>query len=151
MAFFPDATNSSFLLNEDVGILVNDLVAMGSPAVIPPAKMLLSSHSGHSMVDPPASNTILPQQTQFTPTARKNISSNVKVVQASIRYLSNGKVEFSAMSQTHVDVTDATANVNFVNSAVQRKWGPEFVIVTSDGLKLEDSSGTQGKRLSIDH
>ena len=30
-AFFPDEQNTRFVLNDDVGILITDLVAMGSP------------------------------------------------------------------------------------------------------------------------
>ena len=30
-AFFPDSQNSRFVLNDDVGVLITDLVAMGSP------------------------------------------------------------------------------------------------------------------------
>ena len=51
-------------------------------------------------------------------------------------------MEFMAQNQTFVDVTEATANLHYVSSAIQRKWGPEYVLVTSDGL---DSSGTQGR------
>lgn len=38
--------------------------------------------------------------------------------------------------QAFVDVTDNTANVNFILSMIQRKWGNEMVLVASDGLKL---------------
>ena len=44
-----------------------------------------------------------------------------------------------------MDVTEATANLHYVSSAVQRKWGQEYTLVTSDGLKVDDSSGTKGE------
>ncbi len=50
-----------------------------------------------------------------------------------------------ALSSTYVELTDVTANVNYLTSAVQNKWGPNHVIVASDGLLIEDSSGTRGK------
>ena len=75
---------------------------------------------------------------------RKTQSINVKVIQASVKRLANGKLEFMAHNQTFVDVTEATANVNYVSSAVLRKWGSDYNLVTSDCLKL-DSLGTHGK------
>ena len=68
-----------------------------------------------------------------------------------MKRLSNGEVEFMAQNQTFVDVTETTANLHYIiSTAIQRKWGPEYVVVTSDGLKLDDSSGTQGM-LSCDN
>ena len=54
------------------------------------------------------------------------------------------KTEFMPQAQTFVDVTESTANVNYITSTVQRKWGSQYVLVTSDGLQIEDGSGTQG-------
>ena len=34
--------------------------------------------------------------------------------------------------------------MNYIFGAVQRKWGADHVIVTIDGLTLEDSPATQG-------
>ena len=78
-------------------------------------------------------------------------STNVKIVQASVKRLSSGKMEFTAQNQTFVDVTETTANLHYVSSAIQRKWGPEYALVTSDGLKLDDSSGTQGMLFCDSH
>ena len=55
-----------------------------------------------------------------------------------------GKAEFTPQTQTFVDVTESTANVIYITTAVQRKWGSQYVLVTSDGLQIEDGSGTQG-------
>ena len=68
----------------------------------------------------------------------------MKIVQASIRRLPSGKTEFIPQNQTFVDVTEATANLHYVSSAVQHKWGQDYALVTSDGLKVDDSSGTKG-------
>ena len=90
------------------------------------------------------STSVLPiLQTQLSAT-RKAQSTNVKIVQASVKRLPTGKLEFFGQNQTFVDVTETTANLHYVSSAIQRKWGPEYVLVTTDGLKLDDSSGTQG-------
>ena len=48
------------------------------------------------------------------------------------------------LTQTFVDVTESTDNTDYILSAVQRKWGAQFVIVISNGLQIEDGSGTQG-------
>ena len=71
-------------------------------------------------------------------------SLSVKIIQASMRRLAGGKVEFGHIGQTFLDVTEATANVHYIGNAVQRKWGNEYILVTADGLQIEDSSGTQG-------
>ncbi len=65
----------------------------------------------------------------------------VKVVQAKMKKSDSGKAEFVVLSSTYVELTDVTANVNYLTSAVQNKWGPNHVIV---GLLIEDSSGTRG-------
>ena len=90
----------------------------------------------------------VPSHPQNIFSSRKSLSCSVKIVQASSRRLPNGKMEFSAHNQLYIDVIEATANLNYITLAVQRQWGPEYVIVTADGLKLEDSSGTQGDRKS---
>lgn len=41
-------------------------------------------------------------------------------------------------------VHDTTANVPYVLSAVQQEFGQSYIIVTADGIELQDSPGTQG-------
>ena len=69
---------------------------------------------------------------------------NVKVIQATMKRLSSGKCEFVHLGQTFVDVIESTANVNYIKSVVQNRWGSNYILVTADGLEIEDSSGTQG-------
>ena len=147
-AFFPDPGNTRFLLNDDVGILITNLVAMGSPVQTTSPATSAPLRMPSASAEPSTSGLHVPQ-TQFT-ASRKAQSTNVKIVQASIKRLPNGKMEFLAQNQTFVDVTETTANLHYVSSAIQRKWGPEYILVTSDGLKLDDSSGTQGM-LSCSH
>ena len=54
----------------------------------------------------------------------------------------DGKVP---QNQTFVDVTEATANVNYIIAAVQHRWGSDHLLATSDGLQLNDSFGTHGQ------
>lgn len=70
---------------------------------------------------------------------------NVKVVKAKMSKLPNGKVEFERLEQMHVSIDERSANVHTITSAIQSKWGSNFVIVTPDGLEVDDSAGTQGK------
>ena len=108
--------------------------------------------SAHSHLPPTSSARVLPTSSepsmsglsQAILSARKIQSCNVKIIQASVRHLPSGKLEFSPQNQTFVDVMEATANLHYVSSAVQRKWGQEYTLVTSDGLKVDDSSGTKG-------
>lgn len=120
-----------------------DLVAMGSSiqTTSPITSSAARVPSIASSQEPSTSG--MQHQTQFS--ARKTQSSNVKIVQASMKHLASGKIEFIPQNQTFVDVTETTANLHYVSSAVQRKWGPEYTLVTSDGLKVDDSSGTQGE------
>lgn len=68
-------------------------------------------------------------------------------IQASMKRLSSGKCKFSHLGQTFVDVTKSTANVNYIRNVVQKRWGYNYILVTADGLEIEDSSGTQGTLL----
>lgn len=139
---FPMRT-TRFIFNDDVGVLICNLIAMGSPTSVQhqsPSPPATSVRVIPTSLEPSTSG--LPQQTQFS--ARKTQSCYVKIVQASIRHLPNGKMEFIAQNQTFVDVTEATANLHYVISAVQRKWGQDYVLVTSDGLKVDDSSWDKG-------
>lgn len=61
-----------------------------------------------------------------------------------MKRLPNGKAEFSAENQIFISVSEGNANVHFIQNVVQQKWGRSYVLVTSDGLSIEDSSGTQG-------
>ena len=142
-AFFPDLQNSHFVLSDDVGHLIKDLVAMGSPmqgqpSFAPSAGRVASTSSS-------LANETSTSGTQPVQAMRKTQSINVKIIQASVKRLANGKLEFMPHNQTFVDVTETTANVNYVTAAVQRKWGSDYNLVTSDGLKVDDSSGTHGK------
>ena len=139
--FFPDGQISRFLLSDDVGILITELVAMGSPAVgtMSFGQSAARVPSISSLPNEPSTSGL---QTQ---PLRKNQTSSVKIIQASMKRLANGKAEFAPQNKTFVDLCEATANVNYVTSVVQQKWGSDHLLVTSDGLQLDDSSGTQGE------
>ena len=97
---------------DDVGVIITQIVAMGSP---------LLSHSSR----PSTSSFGLESATISTPpthqnvfSSRKSSSSNVKIVQAVCKRLSNGKMEFSGRNQLFIDVNERTANLDYITLAV---------------------------------
>lgn len=75
--------------------------------------------------------------------AKKTNSFSLKIVRANMHRRPSGKPDFQALSQTHVELVEATANLEYIMTIVERKW-PDHIIVTSDGLALDDSPSTQG-------
>ncbi len=71
----------------------------------------------------------------------------LKVVQARILRFDGNKPNFERIGQTFVNITEATANLNHVLTAVREEFGEEYVVTTADGLEVKDSSGTQGEYL----
>ena len=66
---------------------------------------------------------------------------NIKIIRAKMDSSRSGKVEFTQEAQMHLDIAESTANVF---REVHQRWGEEYVIVTVDGLELEDCEGTRG-------
>ena len=92
----------------------------------------------------PSSSTSVPRASRPLSSVPRRVQVvNVKVAKAMTKPGVNGRPEFTPLTQMFVDVTESTANTY----AVQRKWGAQYVIVTSDGLPIEDGSGTQGRLL----
>lgn len=70
-------------------------------------------------------------------------SFNLKVVKA--KMFKNGrKTEFQPIHQTFIELVDSTANVEHILAIIRRRWGPDYILVTQDGLPLEDAPATQG-------
>ena len=74
---------------------------------------------------------------------RRVQSVNVKIAKATMKLGANGKPEFTPLTQTFVDITESTANTDYILSAVQRMWGTQYVIVTSDGSRTEGTIGVR--------
>lgn len=136
-AFFPNPDCSDFSFTSEVGVSINSFLVKGMSACA------VSGPSQSSVVTP--SNTPAVTYKPLFTTKRSGCPSvNVKIVQAHFTKLANGKPEFTKIGQTFVDVTETNTNVYFITDVIQRKWGREYVLVTADALKIEDSSGTQG-------
>ena len=70
---------------------------------------------------------------------------NVKVVKARMIKSTNGKqVEFDKLKEVHISLDEHTANVHVVTGAAKNTWGSGYIVVTADGLEVDDSAGTQG-------
>lgn len=70
----------------------------------------------------------------------------LKVVKAIMEGGGGGKCKpsFQTIQQTYIELQESTANVHYVRDEVSRTWGSLYVLVTSDGLQLEDSPATRG-------
>ena len=71
-------------------------------------------------------------------------SCTAKVVKAAKKLTGSGRTEFECFETTYVDLKPSTANVTYIESCIQAKWGDEYIIVGNDGLKICDSSATRG-------
>ena len=81
-------------------------------------------------------------------TTKKPLESTVKITKASINRMS-GRVGKEFEAQIFIDIREDTANVTYLNSMIQSKWGSNYVIVTSDGLPIEDCAATKGILFSL--
>jgi len=54
------------------------------------------------------------------------------------------KPEFYYQQKPVIEINATTANFEYILGVVRGKWGKEYVLVTQDGLMLEESPATQG-------
>ncbi len=73
-------------------------------------------------------------------------SCTTKIVKAEKKHSATGKIEFHQYEATYIDLKPSTANINYVQSCVQKMWGLEYTVVSNDGLQICDSSATRGKK-----
>jgi len=140
-AFFPDVNNTNFQFSDDVGSTVINLIVEGSPAH---GQSPVSSITTSTPDPGPSSSGLAPLPRPFFSSCKRMQSVNVKVVQARMKKSQTGKAEFTPLNQMFVNVTESTANVGHITNVIQEKWGYDHIVVTSDGLKVEDSAGTRG-------
>lgn len=75
-------------------------------------------------------------------------SFNLKVVKAKM-HRNGRKTEFQPIHQTFIELVDSTANVEHILAIIRRRWGPDYILVTQDGLPLEDAPATQGDYMQL--
>ena len=121
--YFPDQ-GGQFNFDPDIGRRVVALAVEGAPL-----------HQTSETVPCATPSTSANNQPYYKPIgSKKDTTFNVKVVKASMNKLPSGKAEFERLEQTHISLDDRTANINTVTSAVQSKWGANYIVVTGDGL-----------------
>jgi len=54
------------------------------------------------------------------------------------------KPEVYYQQKPFMEINDTTANFEHILGVVRGRWGQEYVLVTQDGLMLEESPATQG-------
>ena len=134
--FFPDRTCQSFSYSSQVGSTIISLVVAGRPSHQP------QRPRSPKRIQLPDFRT-LPSKKLQVPSSSGTYSLRVKRADAIM--MPNGKNTLKpATGQTYILVDVDTANVEYINCEVQRIWGPEYIIVTADGLPIEPSSGTEG-------
>ena len=142
-AFFPNLSKTSFDLPSDV----NTLIAMGTDS----SGGYVASQACSSASTPVLSASTRAMSCPGRPVFSKKASGsggtvvNVKVVQATFkRTLLEKTPEFVRTEQLYIPVKESNANVPHITNIVQENWGYNYVLVTEDGLRLQDSPGTQG-------
>ena len=56
-----------------------------------------------------------------------------------------GKPDFQCTGQMYIELSDATANVGQVCEAVRGQWGSEYMVVSVEGLEIDDTLATQSQ------
>ena len=175
MAFFPDANNRQFNFTRDIGTIVDAFYVEGNRVNISNngENTVLSATPGPSSAasdhGPQYRSCSLPSQ-NFQPTPRVAVPSrpiftsasskkgsgsslNLKIIQATVPKTTlaaadgkpDAELTFLKTGQMFTQITDATATVPHLLYIIRDKWGPGYVLVTKDGLKIEDSDGTRGQ------
>ena len=148
-ALFPD-DSGHFNLHE-AGMYGATLTVEGPTLPLSSTPRLSVSSTAHSSgVGASASynsNPTLPIFKSVIPkhSGSKEPTVNIKIIRAKMESSRSGKIEFTQEAQMHLDIAESRANVKHIMKEVQQRWGEEYVIVTVDGLELEDCEGTQGK------
>ena len=132
--FFPDARNENFGFTSDVGFLINRFVVQGRANV--------SEAAGSSRV---LTFNNKPPQAPPLFTNKKGSFYKSKDFAGNHEKRDWESSEFKPVHQEFVEVTESTANVRYLTHVIKEKWGSEYILVTADGIRIEDSSGTQGK------
>ncbi len=95
----------------------------------------------------------LPNRPVFTGQAAKLCTTpkvkggtiNLKILQACVVTSGIGKPELEKIGQMFTKINDRSANVAHITDIINEKWGPGYVLVTADCLRIDDSDGTRGE------
>ena len=86
-----------------------------------------------------------------SPRVKKEVSYSLKITKAEVTAGNepgkSGAKQFTPLCHMYLQITELSANVTLIKAAIQRKWGADYTLVTSDGIELEDSPGTEGNHI----
>ena len=116
--------------------------AVQTPASSPASR--LRSSSGVTVCSTPTTSLPPPSFRSVIPQRKSSFSLKIVKARISSKPKGNSKPVFQPLGQMYVDITDSTANLQYIHGCIQNQWGDEFTIATNDGLELEDSPATQG-------
>lgn len=148
-SFFLDVRNQHFEFTSDVGYILTHFSVEGSALAHYVASELSASAVSRAQLTSGRDSVPTTSSIQAIGTRKTNVI--IKIVQASVKRTGSGRVEFTPSGQAFIEVTDSTANVHYLNHAIKEKWGEDYCLVTGDGIKIEDSSGTQGRQILVWH
>lgn len=141
-AFFPDTANEKFDFTADVGLFITRFIVEGTQSRLRPAVSA-------SMACPSTSRISSLSNIQPPPVYKSNRASsggpfaNVKITYSIIKK-SGSRPDFKKLHQAFIKVNDDTANVHYLTYMIRQKWNCDLVLVTPEGMPIEDGSGTQG-------
>jgi len=71
-------------------------------------------------------------------------TSLIKITKAKMSITrKGGKPDFQCVEQMCVELNDSTANISQVCESVRGQWGPDYTVVSTEGIEIEDSLATQ--------
>ena len=140
-AFFPTEDNTDFGFPLDGELNMATLIVEGRPIAETPAPTPDRISSASTSRRNAGPGPVLPLGGKKSAA----LIFPLKIIQAIItKQNSNGRPEFLKMGEFYLEIIESTANITFINHAIKERWGKEYVLVSSNGLKIEDSSATRG-------
>ena len=133
-AYFP--TNERFSLPGTASTLHVE----GSTVDLAPTAAGSSPISLSAPVETEPGPSTIPRATR----SNKGTFFSLKIVKATLSSNNSNKPEFTPLEVAYVQISSGTANIQYINDEVQRKWGSNFILVSNDGLPIVDTQGTRG-------
>ena len=140
---FSDRNTGKFDLSEvfDFSYLLVDGITVYSTS---PATISSTLYPGESSCSSarPTFRSVLPSSTSRKSPALSQCS--IKIVKANLQKGAGKKPTFEPLTTTYVELTEETANIEFITGIIKQRWGAAYTIVTNDAIPIEDSPTTQG-------
>lgn len=122
------------------GVRVN-----GVPPTTPQTQEQISPIGGSTTVITPVTPvTASHGRPIFHSVSSRKTGTRVKVVRAHLSYAQNGKPIFNSVDVIFVDVHEDNADLPAMLRLVREQFGPDYIIVSNDGLEIKDGPGTRG-------